>query len=75
MAPTITSVFELSVDVDEEAPEAGFAVEEGTPKGDDVLLALGKEKVEVEEPSIAPGDGSGKSRKQHVCQTLKVREI
>ena len=66
-AATIMSVVVLPEDVDEEAPSAGFAVEVGSPKSDDVLLLLGKEKVAVEEPSIAPGVGSGRSRKQDVC--------
>jgi hypothetical protein len=67
VAPTMTSVFVLLFGMGEEAPEAGFTVEEGSPNSDDALLVLSTEAVAVEWPSIAPGAGSGKSTKQDVC--------
>jgi hypothetical protein len=68
-APTMTlpSMFELLFGKGEEAPEAGFTVEEDSPKSDDALLVLDTGMVAVEWPSIAPGAGSGKSTKKDVC--------
>ena len=63
-APMMTAVFELLVCVGEEAPEAGFMVEEGSPKpeNDKALMVVGWGMVAVEGPSIAPGVGSGRSK-------------
>jgi hypothetical protein len=65
--PTIAPVFELLFDVGE---GVGFAVEEDSPKSDDVarlpVSDANAETVAPEEPSNAPGTCSGVSRKQDV---------
>ena len=63
----MTAVFELLVCVGEEAPEAGFTVEEG-------LLMLDRGTV-AKGPSIAPGVGSGRSRNRTCLSDIEMREI